>query len=188
MKIHEKIKNIREDLGLTIQEVHDRCVSIFGRKEAMSYRTFLRIERGQVAKFTSILKICYALGVPLSELLKDTELEQRLVIRKKERIDEYTYSEKVHANVISSPSRSFLALELNLEPNGKTALERSPKKGFFEKWIYVVEGQLTCHLGDETFVLTTKDTISFDSSVAHYFENRTKKKCICVLIQNPKYF
>jgi len=188
MKVHEKIKKIREDFGLTIQEVHDRCVSIFGRKEAMSYRTFLRIERGQVAKFTSILKICYALGIPLGELLKDTELEQRLVIKKNERIDEYTYSEKVHANVISSPSRSFLALELNLAPKGKTTLEQSPKKGIFEKWIYVVEGQLTCHLGDETFFLTTKDTISFDSSVPHYFENGTKKKCICVLIQNPKYF
>jgi transcriptional regulator with XRE-family HTH domain len=188
MRIYEKIKKIREDLGLTIQEVHDRCVSIFGRKEAMSYRTFLRIENGQVAKFSSILKICCALGVPLGELLKDTELEKRLAIKKKDRIDEYTYSEKVHASVVSSPSRSFLALELNLEPKGKTTLEQSPKESIFEKWIYVVEGQLICHLGGETFILTAKDTISFDSSMPHYFENKQKKKCICVLIQNPKYF
>ena len=76
MKVYEKIRKLREDLGLTIQEVRDRCVSIFGSKEAMSYRTLQRIERGHVAKFSSILKICFALGVPLEDLLKDTELEQ----------------------------------------------------------------------------------------------------------------
>jgi transcriptional regulator with XRE-family HTH domain len=120
MKIHEKIRKLREELGLTIQEVRDRCITIFGSKKTMSYRTLQRIERGQISKFSSILKICCALGIPLQELLKDTELEQRLVIRKKERLDEYTYNEKAFASVISSPSRSFLALELMLEPGGKT--------------------------------------------------------------------
>ena len=188
MKVYEKIRKTREDLGLTIQDLHDRCVAIFGPKEAMSYRTFLRIEHGQLAKFSSILKISCSLGVPLGELLKDTELEKRLAIKKSDRIDEYTYSDKVRASVVSSPSRSFLALEINLEPNGKTTIEQSPKEGMFEKWIYVVEGQLICHLADETFILAPKDTISFDSSMPHYFENKRKKKCVCVLVQNPKYF
>ena len=188
MKLYEKIRKTREDFGLTLQEVHDRCVSIFGREKSMSYRTLQRIERGQIAKFSSILKICFALGVPLEELLKDTELEQRLIIKKKERLDEYTYNEKAQASVISSPLRRFLALELNLDPLGKSILEQSPKKGIFEKWLYVVEGQLTCHLGDEQFILTSKDTISFDSSIPHYFENKGRKKCICVVVQNPKHF
>ena len=188
MQLYEKIRKMREDLGLSLQDVHNRCVEIFGREKSMSYRTLLRIEAGQIAKFSSILKICFALGIPLEQLLKDTELEHRLVIKKKERLDEYTYNEKVHASVISSPTRSFLALELNLDPGGKTSIEQSPKEGVYEKWIYVVEGELICHLGNEKFILSSKDTISFDSSVAHYFENKSKRKCVCVVIQNPKYF
>ena len=90
MKLYEKIRKIREDLGLTIQDVYARCVSIFGREKSMSYRTLQRIEKGQISKFSSILKICCALGIPLEELLKETELQERLVIKKKERIDEYT--------------------------------------------------------------------------------------------------
>ena len=187
MKVYEKIKKLREDLGLTIQEVYHRCNSVFGKK-GMSYRTLQRIESGQLSKFSSILKICCALGVSLEELLKDTELEQRLVIRKKERLDEYTYNAKAHASVISSPHRSFLATELVLEPSGKTTIEQDPKEGIFEKWVYVVEGELTCFLGNEKFTLTSKDTISFDSAVSHHFENKAKKQCISIVIQNPKNF
>ena len=188
MKLYEKIKKIREDLGLTIQDVHDRGITIFGSKKAMSYRTLQRIEKGQLAKFSSVLKICCALGITLEELIKDTELEDRMVIRKNERLDEYTYNDKVYASITSCPSRSFLALEMTLKSGGKTMVEQSPESKSFEKWIYVVEGELTCTIGKEKFILKKKDTVSFNSSIQHYFENTSSKKCICTIIQNPKHF
>lgn len=188
MKLHEKIRKMREDSGLTIQEIRDRCVNIFGAEKALSYRTIQRIERGSISKFSTILKICCALGVSLEELLKDTEMEQSLVIRKKERIDEYTYNEKVHASVVSSPSRSFLALELTLSPKGKTQIEQSPSDSNYEKWIYVIEGELTCYVGNEDYLLKSKDSISFNSSIPHHLENNGKKTCLCTVLQNPKHF
>jgi len=188
MKIYEKMRKMREDFGLTIQDVQDRCISIFGKDKSMSYRTLQRIERGHIAKFSSILKICCALGVTLEELLKETDLEDRLVIRKKERIDEYTYNDKVHASVISSPSRGFLALELTLKPQGKTQTEQSPKDRTYEKWIYVIEGELTCSLGKEKYILNSKDSLSFNSTIPHYLENNGKKTCVCTTLQNPKHF
>ena len=188
MQLHEKIRKIREEMGLTIQEIYERCVTIFGNEKAISYRTIQRIERGRISKFSSILKICCALGVSLEELLKDTEMEQSLAIRKKERIDEYTYNEKVHASVVSSPSRSFLALELTLAPKGKTQIEQSPTDGNFEKWIYVIEGELTCYVGKEKYILKSKDSITFNSSIPHHMENNGKKTCICTALQNPKHF
>ena len=187
MYIHEKIKTIRQDLRLSLRDIYNRGVAIFGKK-ALSYRTLLRIEQGTIAKFSSILKICCALGVPLEKLIKDTELEGRLVIRNHERLDEYTYNDKVQASVVSSPNRSFLALEMALQAGGKTAWEHSPMEGKYEKWIYVVEGSLTCYLGNEKFVLDKRDTISFDSAAAHCFENPNKKTCLCIVIVNPKHF
>ena len=188
MKLYEKIKKIREDFGLTIQEVYDRGVVVFGARKAISYRTLQRIEKGQISKFSSILKICYALGITLQELLKDTDLERQLLIRKKERIDEYTYNEKARASIISNPSSNLLALELALDPSGKTVMEQSPKDKIYEKWVYVVEGHLTCVIGEEKFILTSKDAISFDSSKPHHFENNGKKRCLAVVMQNPKHF
>ncbi|MEW5896029.1 MAG: cupin domain-containing protein [Candidatus Omnitrophota bacterium] len=188
MKLYEKIKKIREDMGLTIQDVHDRGITIFGPKKALSYRTLQRIEKGQLSKFSSVLKICCALGITLEKLIEETELEDRMVIRKNERLDEYTYNDKVFASITSCPSRSFLAMELTLEPGGTTMIEQSPEHQSFEKWIYVVEGELTCHLGEETFLLKKKDAISFNSSIRHRFENLSGKKCVCAMVQNPKHF
>jgi quercetin dioxygenase-like cupin family protein len=188
MKLHEKIKKIRENLGLSIPDVSNNIIKVFGDQKAISYRTIYRIENGHIAKFSSVLKICCALGVTLEELLKDTELEDRLVIRKNERIDEYTYSEKVHASVISSPTRSFLALELTLDPGGKTQIKQSPLDGHFEKLIYVIEGELTCFVGEEKHVLKSKDSLSFNSAIAHHLENNGKKTCLCTVLQNPKHF
>ncbi len=188
MKLYEKIRKVREDLGLTLQDVYDRGVAVFGADKAISYRTLQRIEQGQLAKFSSVLKICCALGVTLEELIRDTELQDRMLIRQDERVDEYTYNDQVRASITSSPNRSFLALEMTLDPGGSTGLEQSPKNKPFEKWVYVVEGELTCRIGDECFVLTKKDAVSFDSSIPHRLENASPKKCVCVLIQNPKHF
>jgi len=187
MKIYEKIKLVRLDLRLSLQNVFEKGVTVFGKK-AISYRTLQRIEQGDIAKFSSILKICCAIGIPLEKLIKDTELEDSLVIRKNERLDEYTYNDKIQASVVSSPSRSFLALEMSLKAGGKTAWELSPLDGKYEKWIYVVQGRLTCYLGEEKFILEKKDSISFDSSTKHCFENTAKKSCLCIVVSNPKHF
>jgi len=188
MKLYKKIKKIREDMGLTIQDVYDRGIIIFGEKKALSYRTLQRIEKGQLSKFSSVLKICCALGITLEKLIKDTELENRMIIRKNERLDEYTYNNKVYASVTSCPSRSFLAMELTLEPGGTSIMEQSQADQTFEKWIYVVEGCLVCHIGEEQFILSKRDAVSFNSNVCHYYENPGRKKCLCIVVQNPKHF
>jgi len=188
LKLYEKIKKTREDLGLSLKDVFERGVEIFGKRKAISYRTLQRIEDGSMAKFSSALKICCALGVPLNKLIENTEFEQRMVIRKKERLDEYTFNDKAFASVISSPNRSFLSLELILEPLGKTTLEQSPSDKIYEKWVYIVSGELVCNLENERFTLKSGDSISFDSSLPHYFENPTNKKCMAIVVQNPKSF
>ena len=188
MRLHERIKQIREELGMSLQEVYAKGELIFGKKKTLSYRTLQRIEKGYIAKFSSVLRICCALGIPLEKALKDTELEQRLVIRKTERLDEYTYNDKVQANVVSSPSRSFLALEMSLKPGGKTTMEQTPLEKKYEKWIYVVSGSLVCQLGSEKFILDKQDSISFESAIPHFFANPSKKRCLCIIVQNPKNF
>ena len=189
MKLHEKIRKIRKDLGLSMRDVQERLKFFFGPKKAISYPTLVRIENGKISKFSSILQIRYALGVTIDQLLKDTELEERLVIEKDERINEYTYNEKANASVVIGPNASFLALELTLEPSGRTTLEQSPANGGkFEKWFYVIQGTLHCYLNNEEYILKSKDTLTFNSTIPHYLENKGKTKCICIVIQNPKHF
>jgi len=189
MKLHEKIREIRTGLGLTLSDVHDILVDNIGEKDAISYRTLQRIESGHIAKFANVLKICSALGITLNELIKDTDFEQKSIIRKSERYSRYYYNDKAYADIVSTSAMSFIASEVTLEPTGKTLIERSPDDGKnYEKFIHVKTGILTVILGDETHLLEKGDSISFNSSIPHRLENNAAKKCICLTMLNPKHF
>ncbi|WP_079526261.1 cupin domain-containing protein [Halobacillus hunanensis] len=56
-----------------------------------------------------------------------------------------------------------------------------------EEFLYVVEGELTVWMEEEEYVLMPKDCIHFDSTVQHYWFNRTDSvvKFLCIST-NPK--
>jgi len=83
---------------------------------------------------------------------------------------------------------SFLALELALEKDSRTSIEKDPegdKK--FEKWLYVLKGSLRCVVKGVKFNLKKGDCISFDSSVTHFFENTASGQTRCIVVQNPRH-
>lgn len=186
MKHFEKIKQIRQDLNLTIAEAYQRGVAILGPHKAISTSTMNRIEAGKPNKFSSLRKYCFILGIELTELLKGTEWEERLVISRKDRTEGYMYNEKASSYIVNNPHQSFLAQEFILFPSGRTTLDHAPiNHGKFEKWAYVVQGQVCCFIGEEKFLLKRGDTLSFDSTKPHYFENISRKKCIFTIVENP---
>ena len=186
MKHYEKIKKIRNDSRLTIRDVHERGVAILGPQKAISISTINRIEAGQPHKFSSLVTLCFILGVTLKELFKGTELEECLIIRKKERTGGYQFNEKASSNIINNPNQSFLAQEFFLLPGGGTSMDRAPQnKGKYEKMVYVISGQLACVLENQENILKGGDTISFDSIKPHYFKNASKTKCKFIVIESP---
>lgn len=186
MKHYEKIKKIRNDLNLTVRDVYERGVAILGPQKAISISTINRIEAGKPHKFSSLVALCFILGITLKELFKGTEFEECLIIRKKERTSGYQFNEKASSSIINNPNQNFLAQEFLLISGGETALDRAPQnKGKYEKLIYVVSGKLTCMIDNEEIFLKGGDTISFNSVKPHRFKNATKAKCKFIAVENP---
>ncbi len=189
MKHYEKIKKIRNDMNLTLQNVHDLGVSILGSQKAISISTIKRIEAGQPHKFSTLVTLCFILGISLKELFKGTELDECLIIKKKERTGGYSFNENATSTIINNPNQSFLAQEFLLLPEGTTSLDRAPKgKGKYEKLVYVVSGQLVCVIDNQEMTLKGGDTVSFDSTKPHYFKNTAKAKCKFIAVEDPGRF
>ncbi len=218
MKLHEKIKQIRGEKGLSLKELHRLILNDF-KEGAVTYRTLQRIEAGDTdGKGSSLHQISTALGVTLSELKKDTEEENRPVdlIKRNKRLGRYVFNEKVHAELLMRQNRNFMAQELVLRPQGKTRLEQDPElilekekigqikeilKNMnlqasvledykilkFEKYVYCVKGRVACYIGKDKFVLRKGDGLSFESTLAHWFENISKTESRCLIFQNPRY-
>lgn len=190
MKVHQKITKIRREKGLKVKDLHNKLREIFGNK-ALSYRTLLRLEKGHTdGRGSSLYQVCLGLGITLEELKKGTQGEVGVAdyIKKNSRKGGYVYNEKAFTEILTGPKRKFLALELTLEPKGKTKIERDPEgKEKFEKWIYVLRGKMNCLVKGVKFSLGKGDCISFDSSLAHWFENDSSQRASCLIIQNPAH-
>jgi len=218
MKLHEKIRKIRREKGLSLKELHRLILNDF-REGTITYRTLQRIEAGDTdGKGSSLHQICTALKISLSELKKDTEEENNPVdfIRKNRRLGRYVFNGQVYADLLSRQNRNFLAQELVLKPQGKTRLEQDPEinldpekaeqikqilKGLnvdaavledykilrFEKYIYCLKGKITCYIGNNKYILTKGDGISFESYLPHWFENASESESRCLIFQNPRY-
>ena len=79
-------------------------------------------------------------------------------------------------------------MKLILKPNGKTKLEKDPDdRREYEKWVYVLRGEIECVVADSTTPLKKGDSLSFDSRLAHFFQNKTSKVAQCIVVQNPRY-
>lgn len=188
MKIESKIRKARKDMGLSLEQFHERLVQEYG-DNALSYRTIQRIENGEISKFSSLVKIGNALNIPMNELVKDTQYEEQIIIKRKYRLNQFVYNDRVTADVVSSPSSNSLSLEVTFKPSSKTLIEQSPLDGNdYEKWVYVVQGKLTCVVSNKQYELAKGDTLTFDSTIPHYFENKGNFKCICIINQNPKHY
>lgn len=191
MTLGEKIRQIRKEKGLSLTELEQRLVAIFGKK-SLRYNTLYRIEKGiRDPRISSLSQICIGLGISIKELKENTEEEKFslvTIIKRRDKIAQYIHSEKAQAQILSSDKQAFLSLRLILTPGGKTKVEQDPiELGKFEKWIYGLKGKITCFVGQEKHVIAKDEVITFQSTIPHHFENNTSKKASCIIIQNPKH-
>lgn len=216
MKLHEKIKKIRREKGITLKELQLKIINEFG-ESAVTYRTLLRIEAGHTdGRGTTLHQISTALGMSLRELKKDTEEETNPVdfVKKTKRLGRYVFNETAYAELMMRQNHNFMATELVLKPGASTKLERDPEwaidentaeqtketlKKFnqqawedykiwkFEKYIYCLRGNVACYIGNAKYILKSGDGLTFESSTPHWFENNSKSTSRCLIIQNPRY-
>jgi len=191
MKLHEKIRKIRKEKGLSLRDLEERLVAIFGDK-ALRYNSLYRIEKGlRDARVSSLSQLCIGLGISLKELKEGTEEEKFFLvdyIKKRDKTAQYVYSEKAYAQILTKEKQPFLGVRLVLEEGGKTKLEQDPiGLGKFEKWVYGLKGKITCVVGQDRYSLGKDEVLCFESNLPHSFENNTTQKASCIIIQNPKH-
>jgi len=184
-KVGKKIKAIRLSQDLKVEDVYNKGVSLLGNN-CISITTMYRIEAGEIAKFSSLEQYLFILDSDIKNVIEDTELDEILILSKDERMPGFTYSENGFSTIINNPNHIFLSQEVILEPSGKTDLDYASKnKGSSHKFIYVVQGELTCNIDSEEHILKYRSILSFDSTKPHYFVNNGSCECIFIMVESP---
>lgn len=168
-KLGERIRKLRKEKKLTLIEI--------AQKTGIAQATLSRIETGTMTgTVESHSKIAEAIGVGLAELYEFVdEREDAAAAQKKEDGAKVTvHTQQVHIELLTSESskKKITPLLITLQAGGKTSPE-SLERGV-EKFFYVLEGDVTVHVGKKDFNLKSGDTLYFDASLTHTLSNEKK--------------
>ncbi len=190
MTINEKIRILRKEAKMSLREVHEKIVDLF-KDNALSYFTLSNIERGRykTVRFSSLEQITSALDITAPELFRDVERNTLKVnphIKRNKRTGKFSYPDGSFFEVITPTDLDFWMIEHTLMPASSSTPEKTVTDLVSIEVVYVVQGRLLCHVEDKTYELAKGDTLSFDNTVIHHYENPFDKKTVFTILQNPK--
>ena len=184
--VGEKIKSLREDKSITIEELAQRS--------GLAMEQIERIENNiDIPSLAPLIKIARVLGVRLGTFLDDQDEVGPVVCRKKESKDAISFSNiaihsrkhmEYHSLSKSKADRHMEPFIIDVMPTEDTDFVLSSHEG--EEFIMVMEGIMEISYGKNTYLLEEGDSIYYDSIVPHHvhaYEGQTAK--ILAVVYTP---
>jgi len=173
-----KLREIRKRLGMSLEDV--------SQKTGFTKSFISQIENGKNSpSIASLKKICYALGITISELFED----ERNVVSKFS-FDDYKVLKNKNLDIYFLASklvnRKLEPLLLEMHPNSETGSNFYNHTG--EEFGYVLEGEITVVIGNEEYVLKEGESIYFSSNLPHKIKNKTNKFAKAFWVGTPPSF
>lgn len=170
LRIGEKIKALRQQKRLTLQELSDLT--------SLSKPLLSQIENQQVVPpLATLLKIAKGLKVGIHFFFEDESNRQKYVLTRREDIQEHELTPRPATNDVARPyTYHSLAQGLrhkHMEPFLVEFENREwDEKLFFkhegdEEFLYVTEGELDFHYNNEVIRLRSGDSIYYNSNQPH---------------------
>ncbi len=165
IKVGEKIREIREGMGLSLQDLAD--------KTGFSTALLSQIENHLISPpLGVIINISHAFGIEIGTLFNQRGTSPYTLVRKDQREPtsrvaskegvRYGYSyESLAPHKINRKMEPFI---VTLEPVSKKGV---PYSHDGEEFIYVLEGKVEIQLGEYRDILEPGDSIYYDSTVSH---------------------
>ena len=165
----ENIKELRKSQQMTLKNL--------ANKTGFSISFLSQLERGKSsATLESVKKISLALGVEPGYLFSYPRRIQRDKLETEHMKKHKIYYQSLYGSIKNPTFSPHLVVLSPYQNEGN--LIKHPGQEF----IYVLEGQLTVQIDNETYLLQPSNSIMFDSNHEHYWYNYTNEdvKFLCV--------
>jgi len=167
-RIGEKIRGQRQQRRLTLQELSDLT--------ALSKPLLSQIENGQVVPpLATLLKIARGLKVDIHFFFEDETNRQKLVVTRGDELRPdlqrqavnaatrpYTYHSLAHGMRHKNMEPFLVEIE-NTQLDDKLFFRHDGE----EEFLYVLDGSINLHYGNEVYLLKPGDSAYYDSSQPH---------------------
>ena len=177
MELGVKIKQMRNQLGLTQEELANRCELTKGYISQLEND----LNSPSIATLTDILS---ALGSNLSEFFRE-ETEEKVVFTKEEFFEKDFDGVKWNWLIPNAQKNMMEPVRINLLPHSQTQ-EDVPHEG--EEFGYVLSGEITLCLGKQKFVCKKGNSFYYKADKPHYIINQKKTEAVFIWISTPPTF
>jgi transcriptional regulator with XRE-family HTH domain len=177
----------------TLRELKKISVENLASKTGLSIQQLHSIESGtSIPSLGVLIRVTRAMGIRIGTLLDDAVKEGPSIIRSDEHQSTLSFStseneNREHLTFFSlAPNKTGRHMEpfiIDIIPNDKSKPMKSSHEG--EEFIYVLEGTVTIHYGNEVFELEKGDSIYLDSIVEHLVTTKTNNARILGVVYVP---
>lgn len=164
-ELGQRVHRIRRRLDMTVDEV--------GRLADLSAGFISQLERGHGnPSISRLCRLADALGVHVSDLLKPESSPRSAVVRASERTaialpeDPGGLVRELLTPSLESPMQ---VIRTQMPP--RTTHEQRPFRHLGTESVHVLAGRLVVGVGDDRFELETGDTVTYDCTLGHWWEN-----------------
>lgn len=166
MHVGEIIHKLRKAKKMTLLELSN--------ESGVALATLSRIENGKMTgTLESHMNICKALEINLPDLYKDLSASRKTVeMRPKAvRADVFVHDNKAASEMLASNfmNKKMMPVLVRIGKSGRTHSEET--KSGVERFIYILDGKIEANVGSNKYNLVKGDTLYFESSVPHHFNN-----------------
>lgn len=178
MDIGHKIKQLRLQKNLTLEELASRCELTKG---------FLSQLENDIASpsISTLDDILVALGSSLSEFFSETKTPQKTVFHKDDFFEDDKETYHISWIVPDSQKNEMEPILITL-PEGGESFELAPHSG--EEFGYVLEGTVSLLLADEEQVIKKGETFYLHGKEFHKLVNNNKKIAKVLWVSTPPLF
>lgn len=179
MEIGEKIKRLRIQMGLTQEELANRCELTKG--------FISQVERNLTSpSIATLVDILESLGTDLNNFFSET-VKEKIVFTRDDVFIQECEDGKVTINWIipNAQKNRMEPILLKLSPGGGSAVYR-PHEG--EVFGYVLSGTVYLHLGKLSYKAKKGESFYYKADREYYLENKSLSDAVVIWVTTPPNF
>ena len=176
-----EIKRLRKLRGRTLEQLATGA--------GVSAGLLSQVERGQGnPSFNTLVQVAHALGIPVARLMVGEQISSPVVRRsERRRLNLGANDDLVLMELLTARLDSALeAIRIVAEPGYST--EDTPFVHDGEEFGIVLEGTHAVNVGGVHYVLQAGDSISYSSTIPHWYENPGDVTSVSLWVVTPPSF
>ena len=179
MRMGKRIRDLRKKKNMSLKELAQRT--------DLSIGYLSQIERNLLTpSLGSLVKISQALKIPVLWLFLEEPLPSNPIIKKNQRKKIAVPNSHVVYELVSPRQAVVEVLLAKIEPRQGEDDELVTHEG--EECVYVIKGTLEVRLGEKTHTVEEGDSIFFQSTTPHRFNNPANTSSVMLVAHYPPSF